>query len=129
MQTPLLSSLIHTDYQQLQLLTIMYTIKLPSLFIASTAQKPMNGFNHWWKRYLMRYGWYLYFFNSGWVTRWVSLVEQKLVTLPKHLSSTRFLVGFFWVAVFFCPGAFFKALCFVLLIGLLVISVGTSNFS
>ena len=28
------------------------------------------------------------------LTRWVSLVEQELPTLPEHLSSPRFLVGF-----------------------------------
>ena len=32
MYTPHLSHLIHTDHQQLQLLAMMYTIKLPSLF-------------------------------------------------------------------------------------------------
>jgi hypothetical protein len=53
--------------------------------------------------------WLIFIFsNSGWVTRRVSLVEQKLVTLPKHLSLPRFLVFFFWVAFFFCPVAFFK---------------------
>ena len=98
MYTPHLSNLIHTDHQQLQLLAMMYTIKLSSLFMASTAQKQMNGFNHWWKPYLMRYGGYFFFvvflfLHSGRVTRRVPLVEQKLVTLPKHLGSSPIFSG------------------------------------
>jgi len=74
------------------------------------------------------------FLHFRWVTRQLPLVEQKLVTIPMHMSSVGFvllnLYGFFYLSsVFFLPRCFFKHYILFLFIELLVTSVGTSNFS
>jgi len=39
------------------------------------------------------HSWFITGFTTRF-TRWVPLVEQELLTLPEHLSSSRFLMGF-----------------------------------
>ena len=57
------------------------------------------------------------------VTRRVPLVEQELLTLPEHLSSPLFLVGFVLLDLLFYMCVFCCCLSFVLFLLIIVLSV------
>jgi hypothetical protein len=62
------------------------------------------------------------------LTRRVPLVEQKLLTLPEHLSSPRFLVGFVLLdLLFICM--FCRSLFFLLAIVSSVLKFTASDYS